>query len=489
LRQDSSSALEDRPCAPQQYFGKGKEMKITVRGAGGGEVTGSAYLVQTRDAKVLVDCGLFQGTRKVENYNRMPKKGDFEKLDSVVLTHAHLDHTGRLPLLTRAGYAGPIYATPATIDFADLILNDSAHLQQSDVERENRRRRRTGQPLLDPLYEQRDVERLRPLYKKLAYDKPTPLAPGISVRAVEAGHMLGSVSLELKVEDGGKKKVVIFSGDLGPRGAPLHRDYVPFEKADVVFMESTYGDRDHRSLKETAVETRKVVKQAVNAGAKILVPTFAVGRTQLLLYLLAGAFQRGTLPPFPIYIDSPMAIQATKLYAKHVELFDDEALAMQQSGELREQLDTAKFCPTANDSRALNDVQGPCLIMAGAGMCTGGRILHHFRHNLARPGTTVLFVGYQGHGSLGRMIVDGKPTVTIFGEKIPVRASVHTFGGLSGHAGQTDLLRWLDSFAASGPRVFLTHGEERGRKPLGKLIKDRHQLRVDYPGLNDTIEI
>src|SRR5262249_13062458 len=203
------------------------------------------------------------------NYNTIPRKGPFERLTAVVLTHAHLDHTGRLPLLTRAGYAGPIYATPATIDFADLILKDSAHLQKADVERQNRRRQRMGQPLLDPLYEQEDVERLRPLYKKLGYDKPTPLAPGITVRAIEAGHMLGSVSLELTVEEEGKKKVVIFSGDLGPRGAPLHRDYVPFQKADFVFLESTYGDRDHRSLKETAIETRQVIKQAVKAGAKI----------------------------------------------------------------------------------------------------------------------------------------------------------------------------------------------------------------------------
>src|SRR6516165_1385094 len=464
-------------------------MKITVHGAGGGEVTGYAYLVQTRDANVLVDLGLFQGARKLENYNRIPKKAAFERLNAVVLTHAHLDYTGRLPLLTRTGYAGPIYATPATMDFADLILKDSAHLQKSDVERQNRRRQRMGQPLLDPLYEQEDVERLNPLYRKLAYDEPTALAPGITVRAIEAGHMLGSVSLELTVEDEDKKKVVIFSGDLGPRGAPLHRDFVPFEKADFVFMESTYGDRDHRSLNETAMETREVIKKAVQASAKILVPVFAVGRTQLLLYLLAGAFQRGTLPSFPIYIDSPMAIEATKLYAKHVELFDEEALAMQKSGELRQELETVKFCPTADDSRALNETKGPCLIMAGAGMCTGGRILHHFRHNLARRDTTVLFVGYQGHGSLGRMIVDGAKTVTIFGEKIPVRGSVHTFGGLSGHAGQTDLLRWLEAFAASGPRVFLTHGEERGRKPLGKLIKERFKLRVDYPAMNETIEI
>jgi metallo-beta-lactamase family protein len=410
-------------------------------------------------------------------------------LDAVVLTHAHLDHTGRLPLLTRAGYHGPIYATPATVDIAELILKDAAHLQQSDVERQNRRRQRQGQPPLEPLYFQQDVEQLRPLYRPLGYNQPSALAPGISVRAVEAGHMLGSVSLEVTVEEDGKKQVVIFSGDLGPRGAPLHRDPVPFKHANFVFMESTYGDRDHRSLHETAVETRGVVGKAVQAGAKILVPVFAVGRTQLLLYLIAGAFQRGTLSPFPIYIDSPMAIEATKIYGKHVELFDDEALAMQQSGELREHLEAVKFCPTADDSRALNQVKGPCMIMAGAGMCTGGRILHHFRHNLSRPDTTVLFVGYQGHGSLGRMIVDGKPVVTIFGEKIPVRSSVHTFGGLSGHAGQSDLLRWFDSFAASRPRVFLTHGEDRARNPLGRIIEERYGLPVSYPRLGELITI
>jgi metallo-beta-lactamase family protein len=460
-----------------------------VHGAGGGEVTGSAYLVETRNAKVLVDCGLFQGARKLENYNRIPKNGAFQKLDAVVLTHAHLDHTGRLPLLTKAGYEGPIYATPATIDFADLILRDSAHLQKADVERQNRRRQRSGQTPLGILYDQTDVDRLAPLYRKMPYDKTTPLAPGVSVRAIEAGHMLGSVSLELTIDDAGKKKVVMFSGDLGPRGAPLHRDYSPVQKADFVFMESTYGDKDHPSLHETAVEARKVVKKAVDSGGKILVPVFAVGRTQLLLYLLAGAFKRGTLTPFPIYIDSPMAIKATKLYGKHDELFDEEALAMQRSGELLEKLSTVKFCATAEESRALNNIQGPCLIMAGAGMCTGGRILHHFRHNIGRPETTVLFVGYQGQGSLGRRIVDGAESVTIFGEKLPVNASVHTFHGLSGHAGQCDLLSWISSIGGSRPRVFLTHGEERGRKPLGNLIKNRLKLPVHYPQLGETIEI
>jgi metallo-beta-lactamase family protein len=464
-------------------------MKITVHGAGGGEVTGSTYLVQTRSANVLVDCGMFQGAKKVENRNRIPKKGALSVLDAVMLTHAHLDHTGRLPLLTNLGYQGPIYATKATIELSDLILRDSAHLQQADTDRDNRRRKRLGQALVEALYTDRDVEALRPLYREMAYNRPTEVAPGITIRAVEAGHILGSASLEMTVEENGRKRVVIFSGDLGPRGAPLHRDPVPFKHADLVFMESTYGDRDHRSLRETASETREVIRNAVEAGGKILVPAFAIGRTQVLLYLLAGAFQRKTLSPFPIYVDSPMAIEATNIYAKHVELFDEEALAMHESGELHTHLETAEFCPTANDSRALNEKPGPCLIMAGAGMCTGGRILHHFRHNLSLSSTTVLICGYQSHGSLGRMLVDGKEVVTIMGKKIPVRAVVHTFGGLSGHAGQTDLLNWFNVVAASCPRVILTHGEERAQLPFASLIKERYGLSAERPALGETIEV
>lgn len=462
-------------------------MQITIHGAGGGEVTGSAYLVRTDRASVLVDFGLFQGAHKIENYNRLPRREMAGKLDAVVLTHAHLDHTGRLPLLTRAGYQGPIFATPATIELAGLILRDSAHLQQADLDRQNRRRKREGKPLLEPLYTAEDTEKLRPLARPIAYDRPTEVAPGIRVRAVEAGHMLGSASLEFTIDEGNKQRVVVFSGDLGPRGAPLHRDPTPFEHADIVFMESTYGDRDHKPLSETAVEAREVVSKAVAARGKILVPAFAIGRTQLLLYLLAGAFKRKTLPKFPIFVDSPMAIEATKIYGKHPELYDDEAVAMQKSGELRTNLETVQFSQTADDSRALNDVEGPCLIMAGASMCNGGRILHHLRHNLSRPSTTVLIVGYQGYGSLGRMLVDGAKFVTIFGERIPVAASVHTFGGLSGHAGQTDLVRWFDTLAPSQPRVILTHGEDRGRKALGRLIHDRYRLKVEYPGLGDVI--
>ena len=464
-------------------------MKVTFLGAAGGEVTGSAYLLETKHANVLVDCGFFQGSRKCENYNRIPKKGAINNLHAVALTHAHLDHTGRLPLLTKAEYDGPIYGTQATFDLADLILRDCAYLHAADVQRENRRRAERDQPQLDVLFTDKDVARLRPLYQRVKYEKPAEIAPGVEARWVESGHIFGSASIEMKVRENGSTKTLVFSGDIGPRGAPLHKDPVPFKHADVVFMESTYGDRDHKSLEETAIEGRKIIAKSIEEKGKILVPAFAIGRTQLLLYLLAGAFKRKTLTPFPIFVDSPMAIEATNIYRRHVELFDEEALAMQKSGELATHLRTARPVPSAKESQRLNNVRGPCLIMAGAGMCTGGRIMHHLKHNLPFPETTVLICGFQSRGSLGRMLVDGKKVVTIQGQKVPVRASVRTMGGLSGHAGQKDLVKWFDSMAHARPRVILTHGEDKPRDAMRRIIADRHQLSAECPGLNETIEI
>jgi metallo-beta-lactamase family protein len=463
-------------------------MRITLLGAAGGEVTGSAYVVETQTANVMVDCGFFQGAKKIENFNRLPTKGALSRLDAVVLTHAHLDHTGRLPLLARNEYAGPIFGTRATFDLADLILRDSASLHKSDVARENRRRRMQGKPPLDVLFTEKDVTRLRALYKRLDYDHPTEVARGVSVRLVDAGHILGSASVEMTVRENGRSRTIVFSGDLGPRDAPIHRDPTPFKHADLVFLEATYGDRDHRSLNETAAEAREIIQKAVEAKAKILVPAFAIGRTQLLLYLLAGAFKRGTLEPFPIYVDSPMGIQATQIYRRHAELFDEEALAMQKSGELRTHLATLRTSRTPNESRSLCKAKGPCLIMAGAGMCNGGRILNHLRTGLPLPDTTVLIVGFQSRGSIGRALVDGKKIVRILGEEIPVRASIHTMGGLSGHAGQTDLLRWFETLAASRPRVILSHGEERARNALKQMLKDRHAVEAECPALYDVIE-
>jgi len=295
--------------------------------------------------------------------------------------------------------------------------------------------------------------------------------------------------VELTVSENGRKKIVVFSGDLGPRGAPLLNDPVPFHQADVVIMESTYGDRNHRSLHETAIEGREIIAKAIANKAKILVPVFAVGRTQLLLYLLAGAFHRKTLEPFPIFLDSPMALEATKVYGQNDELFDAEAQEMVKSGELRKNLDCARACPTPAESKALNGVKGACMIMAGNGMCSGGRILHHLRHNLPISETAVLIVGFQSPGTIGRRLVEGEKTVRIFGEEISVRASIHTMGGFSAHAGQNDLLEWFDTVAPSRPRLFITHGDDRARKVFSDLVRTKHGLDPECPQLGDVIEI
>ena len=463
-------------------------MRITLLGAGGGEVTGSAYLVQTADAAILVDCGMFQGSKKLENSNRLPTTAAMRTLDAVVVTHAHLDHTGRLPLLVRFQYRGPVYATPATIELTDLILRDSAYLQAEQAKRENRRRSEAGKSPIEPLYTQKDVEALSPLFRRLPLKHATPVAPGISIRAVEAGHILGSTSLEMTVEEGGRKKVVVFSGDLGPRGVPLHLDPEPFKAADVVFMECTYGDRDHPSLAETAVLAREAIKEAVGQGGRILVPVFAVGRSQLLLYILAGAFKRKTLAPFPIFLDSPMAIRATQIYRSHPELFDEEARAMRRSGELSAHLSTVQVCQKAADSFALARKPGPWMVLAGAGMCTGGRIMHHLQNHLPDPTTLLLMVGYQSRGSVGRALVDGATDVKVAGMRVPVRARTHVLGGLSGHAGQTDLLHWFGSIAPSRPRLVLTHGEDRQRQGLRDQIRARFGITGEMPAYRETIE-
>ena len=463
-------------------------MKITLLGAAGGEVTGSAYLLQTAAANVMIDCGLFQGSQKLENSNRLPTTTAMQQLHAVVLTHAHLDHTGRLPLLTRFDYRKPIYATAATIPLAELILKDSAYLQGEDAKRQNRWRAEKGKPLLEPLYTQKEVDRLHPLYRRLRYDDSTEVAPGIGVRAVEAGHILGSASLEVTVEEGGRKKVVVFSGDIGPRGAPLHRDPVPFKHADLVFMESTYGDKDHPSLAQTAVAAREAVKATIEARGRVLVPTFAIGRSQLLLYLLAGAFKRGTLKPFPIFLDSPMAIRATDIYKTHEDLFDDEAIAMRRSGDLSKNLRTAQVCPKAKDSMALARKPGPWMVLAGAGMCTGGRIMNHLQNHLPDPTTLVLMVGYQSRGSIGRALADGAKEVRIAGRTVKVQAKTHLFGGLSGHAGQSDLLDWFGSLASARPRVILTHGEDPQRKALRECIQQRFGLPSEMPAYREVIE-
>lgn len=463
-------------------------MKITLHGAAG-DVTGSAYLVETDRARVLVDFGMFQGGAQLEAKNVLPSGLLAKKLDAVLVTHGHLDHVGRLPLLAKNNWSGPIYATKPTIELAAIILKDSAHLQLNEIERDNRKRQRAGKDPVEPIYNEQDVEKTVPLFRPIEYHQHLEVAPGISACYVQAGHMLGSASIALTIQEGGKTKTVVFSGDLGPAGLAILQDAEPLRKADLVFLESTYGDRDHRPIKETLAEFGEIIKDAIARKARILVPAFATGRSQQIIYHCEELFCAGTVKPFPIYLDSPMAIEASRVYLRYPDLFDDEAKAMERACQLVRTQECVHPTPTAQDSMKLNDVPGPCLIMAGSGMCNGGRILHHLKHGLWKPETTVMIVGFQGEGTLGRMLVDGKSPVKIFGEEVAVKARIHTLNGFSAHAGQSELLKWFGHLAPSKPKVILTHGEAKGREPLAEQIQKRFGLKPTLPFQGDVIKL
>lgn len=464
-------------------------MKIKIHGAAGGEVTGSAYLVQTDKATVLVDAGMFQGGKSSEAKNKLPQGATPDKIDAVLLTHGHLDHTGRVPLLIKYGYNGPIYSTSQTLDLAQIILQDSARLQVADAMRQNRKQWKKGMPLVEPLYNTEHVEYMEELTRPVQFNTVVEVAEGVNARWIGAGHMLGSGSIELTVVERGKKKIIVFSGDLGPLTLPMIKPFDHFTKADLVFMESTYGDRDHKSYDDTLKEFERIVIEANASGGKMLVPTFAIGRAQQIIYHLAEMFHAKKVTPFPVYLDSPMALRAFMVYRDHQDLLDEEYHELKRRGVFP--LDTEYFIPspTAESSKALNAVKGPCMILAGAGMCNGGRILHHLSHNLQNPNTHVLIVGYQSHGSVGRKLVEKVKKISIFGEEKSVQAQVHTLNGFSAHAGRTDLLGWFAHLAPSKPRVIVTHGEDGPRKALAEGLKKQFKINATLPKIGDIIEI
>lgn len=443
-------------------------LTITPFGAAG-EVTGSSYLVETAEARVLVDFGLFQGDKDDDAKNVVPGPIHRTMPDAVLLTHAHLDHCGRLPLLAREGYRGPIFSTPATKAMTELVLEDSARIQEQDFERRQKRALKNGQKLVRtdaPLYESEDVDTILSLFKLVEYRTMVQVAVGISATFREAGHSLGSASIELTVTTAGTTRTVVFSGDLGPHHFPFFKDPDPPKHADIVFLESTYGDRDHRNELETLEELARILSEAVRTQRRIFVPSFAIGRTQQILYYYSLLLRNGRVPELPIYVDSPMAIKGTRVYNEYASLYDEESSELEQRGQSPLQLKNVTFLETAAESMTLNDMKGPFMVIAGSGMCNGGRILHHLRNAIDDLDVDILFVGYQAHGSLGRKLVDGMREVTIMRERREVLAQIHTLGGLSAHAGQSDLTAWLGTMMSASPHVVLTHGEDDARTAL-----------------------
>lgn len=463
-------------------------MNITAYGAAN-EVTGSCYLLESADVRLLIDCGLFQGSERLERQNIMPKNILSKKLDAAFLTHGHLDHCGRLPLLVKSGYRGPIYATEPTLEITRLILSDSAKIQEDDIRRENRRREERGLEPLSPLFDMSDVEDTCKLFRPITYNEAFTLSDGVEVQYVDAGHILGSANIELSINNNGAKQKLVFSGDLGPFNAPIMQDPSHIDGASIVFMESTYGDRDHQPLADTVREFQDLVKAAVAKKGKVFIPVFAVGRAQLILYYLAEMFRDGIVPPMPIFLDSPMAIAATELYDKYPSFMDSEAQNLHSSGQLSHDLQTLKLCSTVEESKAINTVEGPIVVLAGAGMCNAGRILHHLRHNLGNSDTYVLIVGYQAKGSLGRMLVEGEKQVKIYGETINVRATVKGLGGFSAHSGQSDLLKWLAPMAEHRPRVFLVHGEPQSITQLAYKVEQTFGLKAEVPRQGEAVTV
>ena len=461
-------------------------MDIVFHGAAG-EVTGSCHRVEVAGKRVLLDCGMVQGDRAAEERNAADFPFDPKTIDVLVLSHAHIDHTGRVPLLVKRGFAGPIFTHEATIDLATIMLADSANIAVIDAEHDNRHLQ-PGQKPSVPLYTQDDVDAATKLMRPIEYGAPMEILPGVRVTLRDAGHILGSATVEIDADEKGSTRKLVFTGDLGPNGTPILCDPAPVPAADLVVMESTYGDRLHKSREDTIAELASIFAAAHQDGGNVVIPAFAVGRTQELLYFFAEHFDAWNLGAFKLFLDSPMAIRVTAAYDRHEDLFDAEAKQLWATRPQPLRLPNLTFTADGEASRRINEIHDHAVIMAGSGMCTGGRIRHHLRHNLANPAAHIVFVGYQAHGTLGRTIMQGAKHVRLFGDDIPVRAHVHTVGGLSAHADKDGLSTWYGKIAGHPP-VCLVHGEDPGRSKLADELKGKwgSKVTLPVPGVRVTV--
>jgi metallo-beta-lactamase family protein len=449
-------------------------------------VTGSCHLVECAGRRVLIDCGLYQGSRELAEDNAEPFGFAAESIDYVLLTHAHLDHCGRLPLLVQRGFRGKIVTTAATRELARLVMLDAAHLQEEDASHQARQAARRGAQNGKPLYTVPDALNCLDYFGPIAaYGEPIELAAGLRATFLDAGHILGSASVFLELEEGGQRRSVLFSGDLGNAGRPLLRGPVTPPPSDAVVMETTYGDRLHKSLPDSVEELYRAIADTFSRGGNVIIPTFALQRAQELLYFLRQGVDQGRLmKSTQVYLDSPMAVSATEIFERHPECYDAKTAAMFRNGDDPFRLPGLHFVRETAASIALNGIRGGAVIMAGSGMCTGGRIRHHLKHNIWRPESSIVFVGYAANGTLGRSIVDGARRVKIFDEEIPVRARIYTINGFSAHADQAELLVWHKQTHAG--RTFLVHGDEGAMQQFAALLTG---TRVEMPKLNEAFDL
>jgi metallo-beta-lactamase family protein len=462
-------------------------MKLQFFGAAR-EVTGSCTLIECGRQRVLVDCGLVQGSPATEARNRAPFGFDARAVDAVVLTHAHLDHSGRLPLLVKAGFRGPIYTHRACRDLCHIMLKDAAALNEKDVERENRRRARKGIAPLAPLYTRKEAERAMRQFRALDYSAGQEILPGVRVQLHDAGHILGSAIVEFTLSEEKLTRRVVFSGDLGHAGAPILHDPATLDTADLVVLESTYGDRAHRSWDATWGELKEVFLEAERSKGNILFPAFAIGRSQELLYVFRRHFEDWGLDRWSIFLDSPMAIEATEVYTRHWKLYNSEAARQRHENGDAFRTPNLHFTRTPAQSMAINRIQSGALIIAGSGMCDGGRIRHHLKYNIWREHCHVVFVGFQALGTLGRQLVDGAARIRLWGETMRVAAHIHTIGGLSAHADQQGLLGWYRHFRGPPP-VALVHGEPGAMDILAARLRGDFGVHVLTPAPGEHIDL
>jgi len=462
-------------------------VKIQFLGAAG-TVTGSKHLVDTGRMKFLVDCGMFQGAKKLRLLNWEKPPVSAASIHHVVITHAHIDHLGMLPVYAREGFQGPIWATPATRELSEISLLDAAHLQEEDARFANKKGFSKHAVAL-PLYTIEDAQRAIRLLRSAPYEEEFALSEQTKIRFRDAGHILGSAIVQMTILSENKQVKVVFSGDLGRYNALILRDPEPIDEADYLLVESTYGDRIH-PVEETTAEVAEIVNETAKRGGTLVIPSFAVGRTQTLLYVLRGLKERNAIPDLPVYVDSPMAVEVTELFCRHTGDFDEDAQKIiRETGHCPILCPNARFIRTQEESKQINESRSPCVILSASGMATGGRILHHLSHRLPDARNTVLFVGYQANGTRGQLLKGGAKEIRIHGEMVPVRSQIRSMESFSGHADSSEILRWLKTFKRPPKMTFVVHGEPDASVALAKAISNTLEWKTHIPEYLETAKL